>query len=240
MYKKYLQSYLESKRYAWSPSTFQSEEPRLKKLLEYVNDNPETLWNSIETLGAYTRQTSWTRVCDFYDFLINKGLISISNNPYRQWRRENARSFKNVYTRKQQQLSFRECSERIRKINNGCVVAACNAILRNGLRISELSSYTDGQVRGKGNKLRAIPGPEWFVEVDIHTSRHLIYRELKKVGLKPHDLRKVFATHLVKHGANIFQLCKIMGWSNVQTAQSYVNAGSTEELNNFVKEAIGE
>lgn len=47
-------------------------------------------------------------------------------------------------------------------------------------------------------------------------------RELKKVGLKPHDLRKLCATELKRQGMSDIDLMKAMGWESITTAKAYL------------------
>jgi len=58
----------------------------------------------------------------------------------------------------------------------------------------------------------------------------------KKAGLKvnPHLLRHSFATHMVRHGADIAVVSKMLGHSNLRTTQGYVKVAGVE-----VKEAHG-
>ena len=96
-------------------------------------------------------------------------------------------------------------------------------LLNTGLRLHEYEKVSDGEVVGKGGKRRAV-----FGRVSKQSVREGRFRQdLARVGLTPHRLRKVFATHLGRQ-VDVFDLCAVMGWSSVETARSYV--GGSEDL----------
>lgn len=74
--------------------------------------------------------------------------------------------------------------------------------------------------------MEIIPSPaSWRQIINKHYKKHLADKLRKDIF--PHSLRGTFATILVREIPNLttFQLRKIMGWANIQTATSYVNLG---------------
>ena len=67
-----------------------------------------------------------------------------------------------------------------------------------------------------------------------------LWRELKKVGLKPHDLRKIAGSKFVELGLNEYDLLKVMGWNNIETAKSYIAPKNSEKIRNTLKEIENE
>jgi site-specific recombinase XerD len=215
--KDLISQYLESKKYAWSQTTLRSERYRLQAIENELDGNPTKLWESIQEYKPYARLTLWTRVTDFYEWLIEEGKHS-GQNPYKAWRKKNAKNFKNVYVRRLPEIDFKEAKERIEQIENPTIRQRALLLLNAGLRFNESNNIMDGGVFGKGSKYRTI-----YASTDTTYVPHgQVYRALKKIGLTPHTLRKLFASRLVELGANQFELCKIMGWSNLNTASSYI------------------
>lgn len=235
--KAWVERYIKSKENAWSETTRQSEGSRLLKVVELLDGNPETLWEALEEqeYGNYSKATIWTRVSCFWDWCNKEGLISAeSGNPYRSYRTSNARLFKNVYKRSPSRLSFDEIKSRIAQISHKKVRNKALELLTSGLRYTESLSKEDGNIVGKGGKVREFLGDQIC---DWDLSYSFFYMELKKVGLSPHDLRKAFATRMVESGMNPYDLCRVMGWSKLETAMSYVQTSKRDELKDFIKKA---
>lgn len=197
-----------------------SEESRLYALAANLDGNPDNLWAAIEDRKPYTRATVWTRVTDFWNWCQARGYTS--TNPYAVYREENAKLFKHVYSPRKPTMSYEEARKRIESISNAGARRKALELLASGMRYTEsLTRDNEGYVVGKGGRVR-----ETFVpELDgpaFSGKYHELRRELARVGLKPHMLRKLFATKLAAK-ANEFELCEIMGWSALQTAKAYVN-----------------
>lgn len=222
-----INAYIKSKEHAWAESTKRSELYRLTSLEKVIDGNPLTLWNHIEkTYKPYTRSTIWTRVTEYWDFS-HKG-----SNPYRAWRKTNAKQFKNVYEKKTPKISYEEATEKIDKLPIKEDRVKALQLLKGGLRWSE--SFTineEGYVKGKGSKVRKV-----FVYSTTYSRNYTtFYNALNSVGLKPHDLRKIKATELLKQGMSINDLCHVMGWEDMKTAMSYISASKEDELKEYFK-----
>lgn len=225
--------FLKSKASAWADSTIKSETARLLSLIKRQPDfylNPEAFWESMSDLAPYTRQTTWIRGSTFASYLIDKGFIE-GPNKLEEWREQNARAFKNNYQRKTTAVSIDEARSLIRSIPNETIRAKCLQLLNGGLRYSESLTLRDGEVRGKGNKTRKV-----FVDsVAVEPTYWEVYSALKEVGLTPHMLRKIKATDVSRKGARPEQLCALFGWTSFNTAQSYLNEGTEEELKKLME-----
>jgi len=211
-------AYISSKRNAWAPSTLASEQARLE-VLPSINVSPGVLWASLSHLRPYSRTTTWTRLVDFFDYLNILGVLK--TNSLRAWRKENARQFKHVYERRLPTISFDEARARISNISDERVRTKALQLLQSGLRLREYDCSGSGRVVGKGGKPRnTVTFDQEKVWVSDYTFRH----ELRKIGLRPHDLRKLAATKLYQSGFKEADLCAFMGWSSFNTASSYIKA----------------
>lgn len=226
-----VREYIKSKANAWAPTTLRAEEARLRAMEPALTGDPQVLWDFLELHHkAYSRTTYWTRAVQYWDWRIASGLSS-GPNLYSAWRKENARLFKGTYERAVPTLSYTEARERILSIPQTSIRDYALYLLAGGLRYTESCTLEGGQVLGKGSKRRKI----FFKEDSVQPSPvpyMKLYRALKDIGLKPHDLRKIYANELAARGASPFQLCKAMGWANLNTAQSYIEAtdNSIQEL----------
>jgi integrase len=212
----HIDTYLNAMKGRWAPTTLRSETARLKNVGPYLDGRPETLWAGISTLSPYARCTTWVRVVQYVDFLISENLIHGKNN-YKIWRMKNNHLFRHAYVRSTPTMSYTEAVSKVKLIGDTQLRAAALSLLSSGLRVGELAHVENGAVKGKGGKTRQV-----FNAQRLDVPYHQLYLALKKVGLKPHDLRKLFASRLVEEGANEFELTAIMGWSSIVTAQSYV------------------
>jgi integrase len=216
-------TYIEAHQLAWSPTTQKSERARLRAVGEYLDGNPAKLWKAIETRAPYTRLTTWQRVQHFWDWCQEQGEVEFETNPYTQWRQFNARVFKGVYESKKPEMSFDEAKARIETLEPATRKRALE-YLNSGMRYFERAKLRpDGKVEGKGKRVRDVFMPP--VEGPEYTGNYRAFlRALAKVGLKPHDLRKLFASKVVEEGATAPELMDIMGWSDIRLVLRYVSA----------------
>ena len=224
--KEQITNFINSKENAWSPTTRKKVQKDLEKYAPYITGEPEVLWNAISHLGAYSKVTLWTRVTKFWDSMSD-------DNNYRHWREQNARQFKYAYERKTPELSFKEAYKALQKIKDNEVRAKALQLLVGGLRWSESFTVEDGHCTGKGGKKRRV-----FVgAVDYTKSKSHFEQKLHEAlpGITPHDLRKIRMTDLARQGLRPEDLCKIAGWSNFNTAASYIAPQKDETLAKLFK-----
>jgi integrase len=223
--KNLIKQYVDSNKLSWSPTTQKSELARLMALAPQLDGDPETLWAALQVYKPYTRITTWTRVVAFWDWCGKK------SNPYRQWRKTHSRLFKNAYTKERLDITYEEAEKRIETIMDQRIRNTAIDILKSAQRSSEALTHRapDGMVIGKGNKRRPDFRPE--LSGPSYDGPYItFYRALKKVGLKPHTLRKLALTRLVDKGATAYDLMEVAGWSSVQTASSYIQPKNIDRL----------
>jgi integrase len=147
--------------------------------------------------------------------------------------KKHANKFKHAYQKKELEVTFEDAARKIESLG-GPAKRFAQDLLRTGLRISEIDSVVADRVVGKGGKVRKI-----FGEVGKPTcSKSELRRALSKIGLRPHDLRKLFATKLAESGASPADLCKVMGWSDIKTSFVYLQSRDDERMSSFIQESL--
>jgi hypothetical protein len=228
MYQIEIENYLQYKSYAWSPRTIKTERSRLKKLEPFITGDPLVLWNFLEAkYSAYTRKMNWQRVVDFWAHT-----FSYQNNPYKHWMHKNRRLFKHVYKRKELGITYEQAKAKVLEIPCEETKEKALQLLTSGMRWSESLYIHNGQILGKGSKPRKV-----YAEQRVYSSSYeTFWRHLKKVGLTPHMLRKLFATRCVELGMKEADLLKIMGWESIDTAKYYLQPKNDNEIKDFIQE----
>jgi len=230
--KDLINKYIEAHTLAWTEATIRAERSRLNSVAYSLNGDPLKLWAAIEKKAPYTRLTTWIRVINFWEWLIESELMTGKNN-YKLWRQTNARQFKHVYERKTPQVGYLRAERLIHKIQDKEVRNKCLQLLRGGLRYSESFTVDEqGYVTGKGGKKRkAFVGPCGYKRSHSYLSRTL----MAVAGLTPHMLRKIRATDLAKRGMKEADLCQAFGWSSFETAKCYIAPMKEKEMEEMFK-----
>lgn len=244
--KELIKAYIDDKRHAWSATTKRSEHARLNAIAAVLTLPPSKLWGRLSHLNPYSRVTAWTRVCTFYDWLIENNHVDFPFNPYRAWRKVNAKQFKHVYRRKLPKIDYKEAKRRIENdILDREIRQKALELLSNGTRYSESNTTTSANQRwpddsstviGKGGKERRVYGQKSQEAEAFQKSYSTVLRALKGIGLTPHMLRKIFATHLARSGFKEADLCHVMGWTSFETARSYIAPMEEDEIASKIKE----
>jgi len=239
---QYIDAYIQSKKHSWSDTTKKSERARLSSLKESINLDPTTLYESLVKLGKkpYSIKTTFLRLKSFYDYLIDTGART-APNLYQTFINENRRVFKYAYDRKPVQMSFDEGVKRIKNISDNACRRKALEIIGSGLRLSEYRAVDrdNGRVRGKGGKLRKISIPE-ITGAEYLKSDTTFRRELARVGLRPHDLRKLFATRLLQEGVNIVDVARVLGHSSITTTEKYIQDSNSDSLHQQIQAGLKE
>ncbi len=225
--------YLESRKESWSESTLRSEASRLRGVTEHHLQNPEELYKFLlETrkLKPYSLRTVFIRAGEFVDFLISHNEFA-GQNKVKRFMDDKAKLFKYAYKKKEVGITFDEAAKRIKSIKNPGVRQKAKQLLYTGMRYTESTTLNeDSQVVGKGGWHRDVPMAKAIPIDQFNKSYATLYRELKKLGLTPHMLRKLCATKLVEAGAQEADLMKSMGWRTSQMASLYVQAQRQKQL----------
>lgn len=233
MFKKKIEQYLKAHELAWSSNTLRSERARLltrAKDLERLS--PDQLYGLLakEGLSSYSIKTTFIRIKDFYRW------AGLGDN-YARFMEENARLFKNAYKKERIEITYQEAKELINKIEDEAIRNLALDILRSGMRAQEALTRSGSEVIGKGGKRRHV-----FVANPLRTPGNVnytnLYRALRKVGLKPHTLRKLAATELARRGLQAHDLCEVFGWSNINTAQNYLQPLTQEKIGKLINEVF--
>ena len=226
--QSHIEAYIKDKEFAWAPTTLRSESYRLSSLNLVLDGDPHRLWEHLQSLSSYSRITTWTRVCAFWEWMIMTGRIS-GPNSYKQWRAKNARMFKNVYNPTHPKLTFKEAVEKVNQLQGQEIRTLALQILGEGTRWSECQREGSGPIIGKSATARPRYRPT--LEGAAFTGNYQSFRRaLRRVGLKPHDLRKLCATRLVQEGLREQDLLKVMGWTSMETAKFYLAPKADAEL----------
>jgi len=241
-----IHAYLQAHGNAWAPTTLRSEKFRLLANVALISANdPEAAFKHLSTVRMakpYAIKTFFIRVSDFYRWAIELGKLH-GPNQWRLFMETNARLFKNVYVKEDVNETYDSALAKIRTIGDPTIQRLALQMLASGARSSEILALdSSNMVIGKGGKARrlflpaALSGGHGSEGVQKVTYRKL-YSELKKVGLKPHTLRKLFTTKLVRSGLDLFEVMQATGHSSVQSLQSYVQEARRDELETKIKNA---
>lgn len=230
--KEQIQKYIESKTNAWAATTLKSEYSRLIAAIPYLTLPAPLLHAELVKIHApYTVLTTLQRIAKFKDW---QGDFS-----YTAFIKNSAQLFRGKYQRKRVGITFEEARNRLNQIENEGVKKAALLMLTSGLRVHEALKYDgSGSVIGKGSKPRRVYSNITFLGENVKYGQ--IYRALKAVGLRPHDLRKLAATKLASSGFKEADLLEVMGWSNIQTASYYLQPMLESELSTKLKGALGD
>ena len=230
--QKLVTSYLESKKDSWSESTLRSERFRMKVLTAEHLANPQALYDQLlsEERKPYSIKTTFVRAGELAEFAIEQGLLS-GPNKVKEFIEKQARLFKRAYVPKTVDMTFEQAVELIEKLPNEHDRAKATELLFTGMRFSESLTLTeDGRVETKGGGFREVSLAKDMVHKPFTRCHSTFYKNLKKVGLTPHMLRKLCATKLASLGATEADLMKIFGWRNSQMASIYVQAQREAEF----------
>lgn len=229
-----VQQYIDSKALAWAPSTQRSELARLQKALPALSTSPLASYQALKPLySPYSLKTLFIRLSELSEF------VDKDKAKYKEFIRSHANLFKNAYTRQKVKFTFEQALALIQEVLKGPEQQAAKLMLSSGLRVHEALKYDgSGSIIGKGAKKRSVFTTECGT-IQGSTNYYRVYRSLAKIGLKPHDLRKLAATQLAASGElNEADLMEVMGWSNIATASSYLQPAREAALSEKVQRLL--
>lgn len=241
--KTLIASYLQSKAQAWSPTTLKTVATKLAMVdPAYLPSDPASCHADLvrQGYGAYTIKQVMLLAAQ----ACKHGVLSgeIAHETYTQFMHDRKRLFNDAYAPKRVPATFDDTLEKIKTKLPERSRAFALGLIASGLRISEAANVTvDGQVVGKGNKVRSVPNADMVTSAPVGVCMMTFRRDLKNAtGLTPHQLRKLAATMMVKFGAREADLCAMMGWSSFQTASIYLQAENVADVTARLKGAIGD
>lgn len=218
------QQYVSDKSGVWSEASLRSESQRLNRYFDHIDGDAPRLWAAIQDLSGYSRVTYWTRVSNFWDWGIESAGFA-SPNPYAEFKKKNPRPFRGQYKRQPCNIPFDILMANIKKEENVALRNKMIQLLEGGLRITESHTLKDGEVLGKGGKVRKVYVPQIDGPMAGPDQYSSLLRACKKLGIKgPHKLRSARLSDMAAGGATMFDLMKFAGWSSPSVAQSYIEA----------------
>lgn len=244
-YKVLVDKYIEAKKDAWAETTLAKERARLNAFdgdIVIKNDGA-TLYKYLteeRKLKPYTAKTAFVRVSDFIQWCMDEGHLPLSFNNIKLFMKHQAKKFKHVYAPKRVGVSFQDAEAKLLSLEDEAVRAKALQLLYGGLRWEESLTLKDGKIIGKGNKPRDVTFVKDPGQVGYRESYEKFHKHLKKLGLKPHDLRKAYANLILEAGGHIGELMAHMGWSSSATAASYAQANRTAQLTKAIKAKLKE
>ncbi len=219
---EYISAYLKAHEHAWAESTLKSERSRLTQLAPLLHLSPQELFAELtKTKKPYTIKTSFIRI-------INLEKWAKLTPQYAEWMKTHERRFRRVYEPEQIKVTHEEALARIMGLK-GSVRLHAQGLLQSGVRLTESYNVKAGRVVGKGGKARKVYG-----KIEETVSKTTLARSLKKIGLKPHTLRKLCASRLAENGATAADLCKVFGWSSIETSYYYLQAKDEAKLESLM------
>ena len=223
-----IDKYLEYKAPIWSTNTLKSERARLNSLAPIMSRPPRDIYLVLKEAGKkpYTIKKYLMRLSEFLSWARPN-----EANEVKDFMQANKWLFKHAYQTKQIGKSYDEVKSDIETICQPDVKAHALFLLRSGLRIHEsyrVQTDDSGQpfVVGKGNKRRQV----YAQPPKKLTSEWRLRTGLKSIGLTPHDLRRVFATKLLRSGLAIHDVAAVMGHTGIHTIMRYLQTSQHDSL----------
>lgn len=244
-YDELIYKYLEAHDPVWTNNTYATESAKLKTILRVLRISGLRGVAFYQTLKAegyhpYTIKAIVARAASLIAWGIKHQIQGFGpTNTFEDLLMSSPQLFRNVYKTERLKIGFDEAVEKIKTIPQENIREACLSLLRSGLRIHEIYKVNleTKSVIGKGGKERFTV---WSYPSHLELpSENQIRYALKKVGLKPHSLRKLLATKLARNSdfsnADIQQ---IFGWSSIETATKYIQPESESILKQKIQEAL--
>lgn len=235
--------YLEYHEFAWTKATYNSEKSKVKTLVDLIRIvglSGNELYKALKQEGykPYSIKALMQRAGALYEFGLNHKIVPYGVNPFSDFLKRNAQLFRNSYQPVKVGMDFDDAQTKINAIQDINMKKFCMALLHSGLRIQESYkvNYKDSTVIGKGGKLRKV-----YFKYDGEIpppSQYAVRATLTSLGLKPHDLRKLLATRLARHGLTHRDIMEVMGWNSIETASKYFQPELAEKLKSKIQEAI--
>jgi integrase len=222
--------YLETHAVGWSANTARQARYYLVTYQELlgacmVTNEAQPLWGALAGLSPASRKTVWIRLTHVADWLVETK--QYETNPLRTFQKKHPGLFRHSSCPERLTIGFEEAEQRLGLLRDEGIRRAAFRLLYGAQRWSDQATG-DGRVVGKGGKVRPDFAPSDLSGASVPYNR--LYRALKKVGLKPHSLRKLALTRLAEKGVTAADLMAVAGWSSITTAYNYLQAKREDHL----------
>jgi integrase len=227
--------YIESKQLSWAASTLAKEHSRLKAHAPLISRGPKEAYLTLQKSGMkpYSIKTTMIRLGEFE-------LFAYKTIAFKEFMASNANLFKYAYQTERVEVTFEEATERIERIPDLHTRSAARQLLESGLRSCELATLKNERVIGKGGKPREV-----HLSPDLKTFKYKgtywqLYAALRRVGLKPHTLRKLCASAFSRQdGVTLVDTMEEFGWSDMNSAKRYLQPMKSEQRGELLRKATG-
>ncbi len=235
--------YIVAQKLAWARTSQKNERARLNKHAKNIFRNPVEVYTELinEGMKPYSIKTTLTRLGCLYAWAMENEKIPLTTkNPWKSFMESHAMLFKHAYQTERLTVTYQEAEERIMTMEEPFRSAALQ-LLRGGLRYCELRTYDGQKVIGKGSKPRDV-----YIKAPLDTFRYTgsytaLFIRLKMIGLKPHTLRKLFATEFSQQpGVTDIDIMEVCGWNDIGTSAKYRQPKRRERLSELVSKTTGE
>ena len=244
-YDELVYKYLEAHDPTWTDKTYATESAKLKtisRVLRISGLRGIAFYQQLkaESYHPYTIKALVTRAASLIAWGIKHQVQGFGPlNTFEDLLMSSPQLFRNVYKAERLKIGFDEAVEKIKTIPQENIREACMSLLKSGLRIHEIYkvNHETKSVIGKGDKERftiwSFPS-----HLELPTENQIRYA-LKKVGLKPHSLRKLLATKLARNSDfSNADIMAVFGWSSIETASKYLQPETEDKLRNKIQEAL--
>jgi site-specific recombinase XerD len=219
--KKQIKSYVTDKVH-WAATTAKTTTYRLNSVRSAIDYKPLTLLRFMKAAkwSKYSQLKAFNAVTNMVQWEIENG--EEKENPYKAYLRANPKTFANAYTRRPATTTMATATSLIGTITDPAARDKAFQILYSGMRWGESKTYKDGWCAGKTGSRQVVVLPQ-YQNVHYPYTYETFRQALNEVGLTPHQLRKIFLTHMAMEvGVNVFQLQKLAGWKSLNSATAYV------------------
>ncbi len=237
-----IEQYIESKKNSWAATTIHTEYSRLRSHAAILDKTPDEIFDRLHTGGMkrYSIKTTMTRISDYYQWLIDNNFKPKGPNPFKVYFKTHSNNFKQCYQPKRLTTTFGEAQEQIDAMPDGQEKLASRQLLEAGLRSCELSTLENNRVTGKGGKTREVFLSDVLKSFKYKGKYYQLFYALKKVGLTPHDLRKLCATEFSRlPGVITIDILESFGWTSADTALKYQQPMVAEKRGELFKQVVG-
>jgi len=225
--------YLKSKENLWRPDSIKTAASRL---MHYQpNLDALAIYNNMSKAGykPYYIKITFVSLSAFMDWRIAQGRATL--NTFKTFMKQNNQLFRNAYQDKYATISWEDFIYEFKKADPE--MQKVLALLGfGGCRLSEIRTYQNGKVYGKGGKFRNVYVPNDFNDicnVRINLSNDQIRRRLAH---NPHSYRKLAADKWIRSGLDLKTVQVLLGHTSLVSTQRYLRPLEADTLKNKLED----